>query len=70
MRDLLAGPYPSVPADLGPSATALGARRARRRLRVRRAVALTAIAVAVAAAIWLGITQPWVPEPVDTTPRW
>ncbi|WP_327415981.1 hypothetical protein [Streptomyces sp. NBC_01233] len=68
VRQLLEGPYPTVPAGLAAGAAARGGRLLRRRRALRRLGWAVLFAAAVAFTVWASLTRPWATPPSGISP--
>ncbi|MFE6834659.1 hypothetical protein ACFVFI_07410 [Streptomyces sp. NPDC057705] len=68
VKQLLEGPYPTVPAGLAAGAAARGDRLLRRRRALRRLGWAVLFAAAVAFTVWASLTRPWVTPPSGISP--
>jgi ferric-dicitrate binding protein FerR (iron transport regulator) len=64
VRELLAGPHPTVPPQLAERAAARGRRQLRRRLVLKVAVWVLLLATLVGLAVWAGVSGAW----LDSSP--
>ncbi|WP_030714206.1 hypothetical protein [Streptomyces sp. NRRL F-2580] len=68
VRQLLEGPYPTVPTGLAAGAAARGDRLLRRRRAWRRLGWAVLFAAAAAFTVWASLTRPWVAPPSGISP--
>ncbi|MEU4075828.1 hypothetical protein [Streptomyces venezuelae] len=68
VRELLDGPHPPVPGDLGRRAAEHGARLLHRARRVRRVLWFLGAVAVVAFVVWASAARPWQVPPAATTP--